>query len=64
MSVDVTPSASYSVTVRLEIRNRAGMLARMTAKVGELGGDLGAIDIVSVGQGVHDPRRDDQLPGH
>jgi malate dehydrogenase (oxaloacetate-decarboxylating) len=28
------------------------MLARMTAKVGELGGDLGAIDIVSVGQGV------------
>ena len=52
MAVDVTPSASYSVTVRLEIRNRAGMLARMTAKVGELGGDLGAIDIVSVGQGV------------
>ncbi|MCY4513772.1 MAG: NAD-dependent malic enzyme, partial [Candidatus Tectomicrobia bacterium] len=52
MAVDVTPSASYSVTVRLEIRNRAGMLARMTAKVGELGGDLGAIDIVSAGQGV------------
>ena len=52
MAVDVTPSASYSVTVRLEIQNRAGMLARMTAKVGELGGDLGAIDIVSVGHGV------------
>ena len=52
MAVDVTPSASYSVTVRLEIQNRAGMLARITAKVGELGGDLGAIDIVSVGQGV------------
>ena len=37
MAVDVTPSASYSVTVRLEIRNRAGMLARMTAKVGRVG---------------------------
>ena len=52
MAVDVTPSASYSVTVRLEIQNRAGMLARMTAKVGELRGDLGAIDIVSVGHGM------------
>lgn len=52
MAVDVTPSASYSVTVRLDIDNRPGMLARITAKVGELGGDLGAIDIVSVGQGV------------
>jgi malate dehydrogenase (oxaloacetate-decarboxylating) len=52
MAVDVTPSASYSVTVRLEIKNRAGMLSRMTSKVAELNGDLGAIDIVSVGQGV------------
>lgn len=52
MAVDVTPSASYSVTVRLEIQNRAGMLSRVTAKVAELGGDLGAIDIVNVGKGV------------
>lgn len=52
MAIDVTPSASYSVTARLEIKNRAGMLARIAAKVGELHGDMGAIDIVDVKPGV------------
>jgi malate dehydrogenase (oxaloacetate-decarboxylating) len=50
--MDVTPSASYSVTLRVEIQNRAGMLGRLTSEIGRLGGDLGAIDIVSAGQGV------------
>ncbi|MCZ6874377.1 MAG: NAD-dependent malic enzyme [bacterium] len=50
--MDVTPSASYSVTVRVEIENRAGMLGQLTSKIGQLGGDLGAIDIVSVEQGI------------
>jgi malate dehydrogenase (oxaloacetate-decarboxylating) len=50
--MDVTPSASYSVTLRVEIQNRAGMLGRLTSEIGRLGGDLGAIDIVSVGKGV------------
>jgi malate dehydrogenase (oxaloacetate-decarboxylating) len=50
--MDVTPSASYSVTFRMEIQNRAGMLGRLTSEIGRLGGDLGAIDIVSVGKGV------------
>ena len=49
---DVTPSASYSVTLRLEIRNQPGMLGKVTSEIGVLGGDLGAIDIVSVGKGV------------
>ncbi|GIX48854.1 MAG: hypothetical protein KatS3mg131_3065 [Candidatus Tectimicrobiota bacterium] len=50
--MDVTPSASYSITLRLEIQNRAGMLGRVTSEIGRLGGDIGAIDIVSVGKGV------------
>ncbi|MBM3223330.1 MAG: NAD-dependent malic enzyme [Candidatus Tectomicrobia bacterium] len=49
---DVTPSASYSVTLRLEIQNQPGMLGKVTSEIGLLGGDLGAIDIVSVGRGV------------
>jgi malate dehydrogenase (oxaloacetate-decarboxylating) len=50
--MDVTPSASYSVTLRVEIQNRAGMLGRLTSEIGRLAGDLGAIDIVSAGKGV------------
>lgn len=47
--MDVTPSASYSVTLRMEIQNSAGMLGRLTSEIGRLGGDIGAVDIVSVG---------------
>ncbi len=42
----ITPSASYSVTVRLEITNRPGMLGRVTSAIGKKGGDIGAIDVV------------------
>ena len=38
---DVTPSASYSVTLRLEIQNKPGMLGKVTSEIGLLGGDLG-----------------------
>jgi malate dehydrogenase (oxaloacetate-decarboxylating) len=44
------PSASNSITVRLEIKNRPGMLARVTSVVGEEGGNIGAIDIVKAGE--------------
>ena len=37
---DVTPSASYSVTLRLEIDNKPGMLGKVTSEIGLLGGDL------------------------
>jgi malate dehydrogenase (oxaloacetate-decarboxylating) len=42
----VTPSASYSVTVRLSIANRPGMLGRVAMSIGEAGGDIGAVDLV------------------
>jgi malate dehydrogenase (oxaloacetate-decarboxylating) len=43
-----TPSASYSLTVRVEIKNRPGMLGRVTSAIGEAGGDIGAVDIVEL----------------
>jgi malate dehydrogenase (oxaloacetate-decarboxylating) len=46
--VTITPSASYSITVRVEIRNRPGMLGRVTSAIGEAGGDIGAVDIVEL----------------
>ena len=48
MSVNA-PSASYSLTVRLEIDNKPGMLGKITSAIGKGGGDIGAIDVVSVG---------------
>ena len=41
----VKPSAGYSLTLRLKIPNEPGNLGRVTSKIGELGGDIGAIDI-------------------
>ena len=42
----VAPSASYSLTVRLEIKNRPGMLGRVASAIGQAGGDIGAVDLV------------------
>ncbi len=42
-----TPSASYSVTLRVEYPNQAGALGRIFMTIGEAGGDVGAIDIFS-----------------
>src|SRR5580704_12620499 len=39
------PSASYSLTLRLKIKNLPGMLGKVTSLIGEIGGDIGAIDI-------------------
>jgi malate dehydrogenase (oxaloacetate-decarboxylating) len=44
--VAVSPSASYSVTVRLSITNRPGMLGRVAMTIGDAGGDIGAVDLV------------------
>jgi len=44
------PSASYSMTVRLDIVNRPGMLGKVTSAIGKAGGDIGAIDLVQVGK--------------
>jgi len=44
----IAPSASNSLTLRLKITNRPGMLGRVTSMIGKAGGDLGAIDLVDV----------------
>ncbi|MBI4492726.1 MAG: NAD-dependent malic enzyme [Chloroflexi bacterium] len=50
--MELLPSASHSITMRCEIQNRPGMLGRITSAIGEEGGDIGAVDIVSVSKGV------------
>jgi len=44
-----TPSASYSLTLRVRLSSRAGTLGELTMAIGRAGGDIGAIDIVTVG---------------
>src|SRR5436190_22068399 len=46
--MSVTPSAQYSVTIRVEIAHRPGMLGRVAGAIGEAGGVIGAVDLVSV----------------
>lgn len=47
-----TPSPSYTITLRLEIVNQVGMFGKIATAIGEVGGDVGAVDIVRVGKGV------------
>ncbi|HET6648459.1 MAG TPA: malic enzyme-like NAD(P)-binding protein [Pyrinomonadaceae bacterium] len=44
-----SPSASYSLTLRVKLSSRAGTLGQLATAIGRAGGDIGAIDIVSVG---------------
>ncbi len=50
--VDILPGASNSITIRLELENRPGMLAEATSAIGAAGGNIGAIDIVDVRNSV------------
>ena len=43
------PSASYSLTVRVRLANRPGMLGKLTSAIGKAGGDIGAVDLVEAG---------------
>jgi malate dehydrogenase (oxaloacetate-decarboxylating) len=47
--MDGIPSASYSLILRVEYPHRAGMLGAVLSAVGDAGGIVGAIDIVSIG---------------
>ena len=47
--MQTTPSASYSLTLRVKLSTRAGSLGELTMAIGQAGGDIGAIDIVTVG---------------
>ncbi len=44
--VDLTPNPSFSLTIRLQIPNRAGMLASVTQAIADVGGNLGQITLV------------------
>jgi len=44
-----TPTASYSLTLRVRLSSRAGTLGELATAIGRAGGDIGAIDIVSAG---------------
>ncbi|HEY6119836.1 MAG TPA: hypothetical protein VIV66_07755, partial [Pyrinomonadaceae bacterium] len=45
--MQTTPSASYSLTLRVKLSSKAGTLGELTTAIGRAGGDIGAIDIVS-----------------
>src|SRR6266581_3552871 len=45
--MQLQPSASYSLTLRCRLVNRPGVLGGLTSAIGEVGGNIGAIDIVS-----------------
>jgi malate dehydrogenase (oxaloacetate-decarboxylating) len=46
--MESTPSASYSLTLRIKLINRAGALGALATAIGRAGGDIGAVDIVNV----------------
>src|SRR5262245_53556478 len=46
------PSASNSITLRVRIENKVGMIGEVISAIGRAGGDVGAIDIVQV-TGAH-----------
>jgi malate dehydrogenase (oxaloacetate-decarboxylating) len=48
--MEAIPSASYSMTLRVEFPHKAGALGRILTTVGEAGGLVGAVDIVRMGQ--------------
>src|ERR1700739_3323221 len=43
-----TPSAQYSLTLRIEIDHRPGMLGKVASAIGDAGGTIGAVDLVQV----------------
>src|SRR5919109_46163 len=45
----VTPSASFSLTLRIKLENQPGVFGELTSAIGRAGGQIGAIDIVEGG---------------
>jgi malate dehydrogenase (oxaloacetate-decarboxylating) len=48
--MSLTPSAQFSLTIRLEIAQRPGMLGQVATAIGRAGGTIGAIDLVEVSE--------------
>jgi malate dehydrogenase (oxaloacetate-decarboxylating) len=46
-----TPSAQYSLTLRVEIDHLPGMLGKVASAIGAAGGTIGAVDLVQVDAG-------------
>ncbi len=44
--MSTTPSAQFSLTIRIEIEDTPGMLGRVASAIGSAGGTIGAIDLV------------------
>ena len=44
--VNLTPSSSFSLTIRIQVPNRTGMLANVTRAIAESGGNIGHIDLL------------------
>jgi malate dehydrogenase (oxaloacetate-decarboxylating) len=44
---NLTPSSSYSLTLRLKLPNQAGMLAKVAQAIAESGGNLGDMTLIS-----------------
>ncbi len=45
-----TPSAQYSLTLRIQIEDVPGMLGRVASAIGEAGGTIGAIELVEAAE--------------
>jgi malate dehydrogenase (oxaloacetate-decarboxylating) len=50
-----SPSAQYSLTIRIEIADRPGMLGAVASAIGQAGASIGSIDLVEVKEGVLRP---------
>jgi malate dehydrogenase (oxaloacetate-decarboxylating) len=46
--VSTTPSAQFSLTIRVQIDHKPGMLGRVAGAIGNAGGIIGAVDLVEV----------------
>jgi malate dehydrogenase (oxaloacetate-decarboxylating) len=44
--VNLTPNPSFSLTIRIQLPNQAGMLAQVTQAIGSAGGSIGQIDLI------------------
>ena len=44
------PNSSFSLTLRVRLRNRPGILGRLATTIGHVGGNIEAIDMVDVGR--------------
>src|SRR5213083_899982 len=50
-----TPSAQYSLTIRVEIEHKPGMLGQVASAIGQAGGTIGSVDLVKA-DGAHTVR--------